>query len=107
MGSTSDAHVCSNGSLRVRHQRAFFVCDGSGPLCHARAARSLIAAAAAAAFNVFPSIRRLLKSLTCASVTIGLSTSPGTRPELFAPDDRTRRQDGGGPAKVVVANRQK
>ena len=56
-GTTSGCHTSANGSSRVRHHRGAFAVDGNGPLCHLRAARSLIPAAAAAAANVLPAIR--------------------------------------------------
>jgi hypothetical protein len=59
-GTTSDSHTSTNGSSRVRHVRG--AVDGNAPLCHLRAARSLIPAAAAAAANVLPAIRFLAQS---------------------------------------------
>ena len=56
-GTTSDCHTSANGSSRVRHLRGAFTVEGNAPLCHRRAVRSLIPAAAAAAANVFPDIR--------------------------------------------------
>ena len=56
-GTTSVCHTSANGSSRVRHVRSAFADDGNGPLCHSRAARSLIPAAAAAAASVCPAIR--------------------------------------------------
>ena len=56
-GTTSDCHTSANGSSRVRHHRGAFAVDGNGPLCHLRAVRSLIPAAAAVAASVLPAIR--------------------------------------------------
>ncbi len=68
-GTTSDCHTSANGSSRVRHHRGAFAVDGNGPLCHLRAARSLIPAAAAAAATVLPAIRFSRNRRTWASVT--------------------------------------
>ena len=74
-GTTSDCHTSANGSSRMRHHRGAFTVDGNGPLCHLRAARSLIpAAAAVAAANVLPAIRFSRNRRTCASVTNRSST---------------------------------
>jgi hypothetical protein len=69
-GTTSCSQTPANGSIRVRQARGFFVCDGSGPLCHCRPVRTLIPAAALAASCVLPSISFCLSKRTCASVTI-------------------------------------
>ena len=66
----------ANGSGRVLQSRASFVCDGSAPVFHVRAERSLIPAASAAASMVFASISFFLSRLTCASVTIELLGAP-------------------------------
>ena len=42
------AHTPANGSGRVRHHRLPFFSDGSLPVCHVRAVRTLIPDAAAA-----------------------------------------------------------
>jgi hypothetical protein len=47
------------------------VADGIAPVCHFRAVRALIPAAAAAPSCVFPSMSFCLSNLTWASVTIG------------------------------------
>ncbi len=53
----------------MRNFRGAFAVDGNGPLCHLRAARSLIPAAAAAAASVLPAIRFSRNRRTWASVT--------------------------------------
>lgn len=82
----------------MRHERSDFVSDGSGPDSHFRALLTLIAADDAAASCVLPSIRFFLSNLTCSSVTNVASL----RKTLAQTGD----QAAGGPAKVVVVNRQ-
>jgi hypothetical protein len=48
----------------VRQVRGFFVSDGNAPVFHAYALRSLIPAAAAADWIVFPSVIFFLSNLT-------------------------------------------
>ncbi|HEY2733682.1 MAG TPA: hypothetical protein VGI70_06840, partial [Polyangiales bacterium] len=95
----------------MRQLRGFFVSLGSAPVCHLRAVLTLIAAAADDASCVFFSIIFCLKSLTCASVTIGTPQSPSTRPELRTGSfPRAVRSAPTGksscrrPAEVIVAD---
>ena len=69
-GTISVAHTVANGSTRVRQVRGDRFADGNGPDRQARAARSLMPAAAAAAARLLPSIRFSRSRRTCASVTI-------------------------------------
>ena len=101
-GSISVAHTSSKGSCRVRHVRASFVSDGSGPACHVRAVRTLIPAAAAAASWVFPSAIFFLSSRTCASVTnLGRPRPKRHMRVLLA---WTGKSSCRQPAKVIVAD---
>jgi hypothetical protein len=58
------------GSSRVRHVRGLHRCDENKPCSHLRALRTPIPAHAAAASCVFPAIRFLRNTPTCASVTM-------------------------------------
>ena len=103
-GTTSDCHTSANGSSRVRHVRGGFTVDGNAPLCHFRAARSLIPAAAAAAASVFPAIRFSRNRRTCASVTNPSSTRKTGSVTHLAAAPATGRSPRRRPAKIIVVD---
>ena len=76
-GTTSLVPTPANGSGRVRHRAAPSSRSAARPAFQVCPLRSLIPAAAAADAIVFPSAIFFLKSLTCASVTIGAPRAPG------------------------------
>jgi len=99
----------------VRHALGVFVADGTAPCCHFRAVLSLIPAAIAAAANVSPDIRRLLKKRTCLSLTIQGSRSPGTWSEPLrlrrshkpSAQRRTGKSSCRQPAEIIVADHER
>ena len=65
-GTTSLSHTSANGSGLLLHLRlAFLLSDGSGPRCHFLTDLSLMAADAADACCVLPSINFCLSTTTC------------------------------------------
>ena len=59
------AHTPANGSGRVRHLRLPFFSDGSLPVCHVRAVRTLIPDAAAAPVDSCLPLAFCLSRTTC------------------------------------------
>ena len=85
----------------VRHLRGAFTVEGNAPLCHRRAVRSLIPAAAAAAANVFPDIRFSCNRRTCTSVTNPSSMRKTGSLTRSSHHPRTGRSRPRRPAKII------
>ena len=94
----------ANGSAGVRHHRGAFAVDGNDPLCHLRADRSLIPAAAAAAPSVLPAIRFSRNRRTWASVTNPSSARKTGSVTRLAAATATDRSPPWQPAKIIVVD---
>ena len=81
-----------------------FAVDGNVPLCHVRAVRSLIPAAAAAAVSVFPAIRFSRNRQTCASVINPSSPRKTGSVTRLAGAPATGRSPPRRPAKIIVVD---
>lgn len=95
------------GRAAVRHARTLERSFGSGPACSERAVRTLNPAAAAAAACVSPSAISFLQQPDLSVTRHAGSVGCGSGPQPMERDGLTLPSGRLGPAKVVVADRQR